>query len=49
VEDNIKMDFREKGIDGTFWIRLAQDRVQWWAFVRTVINLRVTYRKQAMV
>jgi hypothetical protein len=28
-EDNIKMDFRETGIDGANWIRLAQDRVQW--------------------
>jgi hypothetical protein len=27
-EDNIKMDLREIGIDGTNWIRLAQDRVQ---------------------
>jgi hypothetical protein len=27
-EDNIKMDFREIGIDGANWIRLAQDRVQ---------------------
>jgi hypothetical protein len=26
-EDNIKMDIRETGIDGTNWIRLAQDRV----------------------
>jgi hypothetical protein len=40
-EDNIKMDLREKGIDVTNWIRLAQDRVQWWAFVNTVMNLRV--------
>jgi hypothetical protein len=31
-EDNIKMDLREIGIDGTNWIRLAQDRVQWRAF-----------------
>jgi hypothetical protein len=30
-EDNIKMDFREIGIDGAKWILLAQDRVQWWA------------------
>jgi hypothetical protein len=27
-EDNIKMDFRETGIDGANWIHLAQDRVQ---------------------
>jgi hypothetical protein len=40
-EDNIKMDFREIGIDGANWIRLARDRVQWQAFVNTVMNLRV--------
>jgi hypothetical protein len=40
-EDNIKMDLRETGIDGTNWIRLAQDRIQWQAFVNTVMNLRV--------
>jgi hypothetical protein len=40
-EDNIKMDLREIGIDGANWIRLNQDRVQWRAFVKTVMNLRV--------
>jgi hypothetical protein len=40
-EDNIKLDLREIGIDGTNWIRLAQDRVKWRAFVNTVMNLRV--------
>jgi hypothetical protein len=40
-EYNIKMDLREIGIDGANWIRLAQDRVQWWAFVYRVMNLRV--------
>jgi hypothetical protein len=40
-EDNIKMDLREIGIEGANWIQLAQDRVQWWAFVNTVVNLRV--------
>jgi hypothetical protein len=41
-EDNIKMDLRKIGIDdGTNWIRLAQDRVQWRAFVNTLMNLRV--------
>jgi hypothetical protein len=41
-EDKIKLDLREIGIDGANWIRLAQqDRVQWQAFVNTVMNLRV--------
>jgi hypothetical protein len=35
------MDLREIWIDGANWILLAQDRVQWWAFVNTVMNLRV--------
>jgi hypothetical protein len=35
------MDLREIGIDWANWIRLAQDRVQWRAFVCTVMNLRV--------
>jgi hypothetical protein len=39
-EDNIKLDIREMGIDGTNWIQVAQDRVQWWAFVKTVMNLQ---------
>jgi hypothetical protein len=40
-EDNIKMDLMETGIDEANWIRLAQDRIQWRAFVNTVMNLRV--------
>jgi hypothetical protein len=40
-EDNIKMDLRETGIDGSNWIHLAQNRVQWRAFANTVMNLRV--------
>jgi hypothetical protein len=40
-EDNIKLDLREIWIDGENWIRLAQDRVKWRAFVNKVINLRV--------
>jgi hypothetical protein len=40
-EDNIKMDFREIGIDGATWIRLAQERVQWQTFVRKVMNIPV--------
>jgi hypothetical protein len=40
-ENNIKLDLREIGISGTNWIQLAQDRVQWRAFVNTVMNLQV--------
>jgi hypothetical protein len=38
-EDNIKMDLRKTGIGGANWIRLAQDRVQWGAFVNMIMNL----------
>jgi hypothetical protein len=40
-EHNTKMDLTEIGIDGANWIQLTQDRVQWRAFVSTVMNLRV--------
>jgi hypothetical protein len=40
-KDNIKIDLREMGKDGVNWIHLAQDKVQWRAFVSTVMNLRV--------
>jgi hypothetical protein len=48
-EDNMKLDLREIGIDGANWIQLAQDRVQWRAFVNTVMNLCVPSRNQAIV
>jgi hypothetical protein len=35
------MELREIGTDGANWIQLAQDGVQWQAFVSTVMNLRV--------
>jgi hypothetical protein len=37
----LKMDLRKIEIDGTNWIRLGQDRVQWRGVVKTVMNLRV--------
>jgi hypothetical protein len=40
-EDNIKMDLSEIWINGTNWIHLAQDTVQWRAFLNTAMNLRV--------
>jgi hypothetical protein len=39
--DNIKMNLREIGWDGGGWIDRAQDRDQWRALVRAVMNLRV--------
>jgi hypothetical protein len=41
LEDDIKLDLREIGIDGANWIQLAQDRTQWQAFVNMVMNLQV--------
>jgi hypothetical protein len=37
-EDNIQVDLRETEIDGANWIWLAEDRVQWLAFVNMVMN-----------
>jgi hypothetical protein len=39
-EDNIKIDLREIWTDGSNWIQLVQDRIQWRDFVNTM-NLRV--------
>ena len=40
-EDNIKMDLMEVGCDPRDCIDLAEDRDQWRAYVRVVMNLRV--------
>ena len=39
-ENNIKMDLREVGFNAGDWRDLAQDRVQWQAYVRMVMNLQ---------
>jgi len=40
-EDNIRMDVREMGREFVDWMHLLRDREQWWAFVNTVMNLRL--------
>jgi hypothetical protein len=42
-ENNIKpkTDLREIGCEVGRWMELAQDRVQWWALVLAMLNLRV--------
>ena len=40
-EDNIKMDLREVVCNPGEWIDLIEDRDQWRAYIRAVMNLRV--------
>jgi hypothetical protein len=39
--DNIMIDLGEIGLDGVYWIGLAQDRDKWRALVNSVKNLRI--------
>jgi hypothetical protein len=39
--NKIKKGLREMGINGANWVLLAQDTVQWGAFVSMVMNLQV--------
>jgi hypothetical protein len=39
--DNIRTDLGEIGWDGVDWVDVAQDRDQWRACVKTVMNFRV--------
>jgi hypothetical protein len=41
LDDNIKMNLKEKGWEDAVLIHLAQDGDQWEALVNTVMNLRV--------
>jgi hypothetical protein len=41
MDDNTKMNLKEIGCEYMDRFHVAQDRDQWWAFVNTVVNLRV--------
>ena len=41
LEDNIKIDFREVGYNPGDGMALAEDKDQWRAYVRVIVNLRV--------
>jgi hypothetical protein len=40
--DDVKLDLREIGWDGMYWIDLVQDRDKWGALVNTEMNLLVS-------
>ena len=40
-EDNIKVDLMATGRDAGDWIDLVEDKDQWQAYVRMVMNLQV--------
>ena len=42
LQENIKLYLREAGCDAGKYIDLAQGRDQRWAYVRAVMNLRVS-------
>jgi hypothetical protein len=39
---NMIFDFKERGCECVDWVQLAEHMIQWWAAVKTVINLRVS-------
>jgi hypothetical protein len=41
LEDNIRMDLKEIGINTRNWVDLTQDRDYWRAFVNVALNLWV--------
>jgi hypothetical protein len=45
-EDNIKTDLREIMWEVVDWMHMTQDRVEWWAVVNTVMNLRVPQKAE---
>jgi hypothetical protein len=43
--EDIRMDLRERGLEGVDWIHLAHDRDQWRALFNTTMNVRVPLKE----
>jgi len=43
LEDNISVVLKKTGWGVVDWIRLAQTRDQWWAFLKMEMNLQVPW------
>jgi hypothetical protein len=41
VDEIILMDLKETDFEGSDWFRLAQDRIQWQALAKVVMNLQI--------
>jgi hypothetical protein len=41
LEDNIKMDVKEVGLEGVDWIYLAEGMDKWWALLDAIMTLGV--------
>jgi hypothetical protein len=39
VVDNMKIDLKETGWQDMDWIDLSEDRDEWWAVIKAVMNL----------
>jgi len=39
------MGFKETGCKSMDWIHMAQDRIQWWDLVKTVMNFRCSQKE----
>jgi hypothetical protein len=43
LENNIKVDLKEVGMEVVEWIHVAAERHKWFVFVNVVMNIRVSY------
>ena len=49
LENNIRIDLKETGINTRNWVDSAQDRDYWRALVNAALNLRVPYTMELVI